>query len=401
MEMEGIKVIEEKCIGCELCIRACPYGAVEVVNQLAVIKANCNLCGVCVSACKWGAIIISAPPKEAVEKVSTEQYRGVWIFAEQRQGKLSGVVYELLGEGKKLAQTLGEQLGAVLLGYRMGDLASQLIAYGADKVYFMEAPELEMFGDDFYAEAVTYLIRRYRPSIFLAGATSVGRSFIPKVAVMLGTGLTADCTGLEIDPQSRLLLQTRPAYGGNIMATIICSQYRPQMATVRPKVMKPATKEENRRGEIISVTMDGKPTVRTRILQVVKMLEETVNLSEADIVVSGGRGLGDPKNFQLVRDLAKVLVGAVGASRAAVDAGWISYPHQVGQTGKTVCPKLYIACGISGAIQHLVGMQSSKVIVAINKDPEAPIFQVANYGIVGDVLEILPILTNEFKKYLQ
>lgn len=401
MEMEGIKVIKEKCIGCELCIRACPYGAVEVVNKLAVIKANCNLCGVCVSACQWGAIIISAPPKEAVEKVSTDQYRGVWIFAEQRQGKLSGVVYELLGEGKKLAQTLGEQLGAILLGYRMGDLASQLIAYGADKVYFMEAPELESFGDDFYAEAVTYLIRRYRPSIFLAGATSVGRSFIPKVAVMLGTGLTADCTGLEIDSQSRLLLQTRPAYGGNIMATIICSQHRPQMATVRPKVMKPATKEENRRGEIISVTMDGKPNVRTRILQVVKMLEETVNLSEADIVVSGGRGLGDPINFQLVRDLAKVLVGAVGASRAAVDAGWISYPHQVGQTGKTVCPKLYIACGISGAIQHLVGMQSSKVIVAINKDPEAPIFQIANYGIVGDVLEILPILTNEFKKYLQ
>jgi len=398
--MEGIQVITEKCIGCKLCVEACPYRAVEVINKLAVIKENCNLCGACVPACKYQAIIITARKEAVAEKIVLEGYQGVWIFAEQRQGKLSGVVYELLGEGKKLARYLGEQLNAVLLGNRVRELASELIAYGADKVYLVEAPELEQFQDDSYAQVVANLIQRYRPSIFLSGATSIGRSFIPKVAVILGTGLTADCTSLEIDSKTRLLLQTRPAFGGNIMATIICPQYRPQMATVRPKVMKRATKVERHQGEIIPVMMDGKPNIRTRILEVIKMVEETINLAEADIVVSGGRGLGDPKNFQLVEDLAKILGGAVGASRAAVDAGWISYSHQVGQTGKTVCPKIYIACGISGAIQHLAGMQSSEVVVAINKDPDAPIFQIADYGIVGDVLKVLPALTEEFKKSL-
>jgi electron transfer flavoprotein alpha subunit len=242
------------------------------------------------------------------------------------------------------------------------------------------------------------LIAKYKPEIVLMGATTYGRSLAPRVASRLNTGLTADCTRLDIDKEKRLLVQTRPAFGGNLMATIICPNHRPQMCTVRPKVMKPLEQDLSRIGEIIRPDITIPADVKVKIVDEVTTLCEKVNLLEADIIVAGGRGLGDPKNFALVKELADVLGGAVGASRAVVDAGWVEYSHQVGQTGKTVSPKVYFACGISGAVQHLAGMSSSDTIIAINKNPEAPIFNIATYGIVGDALEVLPALIAEFKK---
>ncbi len=275
-----------------------------------------------------------------------------------------------------------------------------LIYHGADLVYLVDDPSLKYYNDELYSDIFTNLIKIYKPEIVLMGATTYGRSLAPRVASKLNTGLTADCTRLEIDEKNRNLMQTRPAFGGNLMATIICPNHRPQMATVRPKVMKPLDKDVTRKGQIIKANVEIIKNPKTKVKDVVTTLIESVSLTEADIVVSGGRGLCDPKNFALVEELARVLGGAVGASRAAVDAGWIDYSHQVGQTGKTVGPKVYFACGISGAVQHLAGMSSSDIIIAINKDPNAPIFKAATYGIVGDVLEVLPALINEFKSRL-
>jgi electron transfer flavoprotein alpha subunit len=305
----------------------------------------------------------------------------------------------MLGEGRKLADCLGEKLLAVLIGHEMHAKAETLVKFGADKVVYMDGPNCAHFQDDVYAQLVTRFIQSEKPSIFLAGATAIGRSFVPKVAAQVQGGLTADCTKLEIDTEKRLLLGTRPAFGGNLMATIICPHFRPQMATVRHKVMKPAVLNDHRTGEVVVHNVDQQKVFsRTKIIDIVKEVESTVNITEADIIVSGGRGMQNPANFDLIRDLAEVLGAAVGASRAAVDSGWMPYSHQVGQTGKTVCPKLYIACGISGAVQHLAGMQSSDFIIAINKDPEAEIFNYANLGIVGDLFEIVPALTKAFKE---
>jgi len=391
----NIKVIQERCVGCGDCVDVCPYQAIKLVEGLAIIGKGCTLCGACLDSCKFEAILIrggsEAPPERG--------YSGVWVFAEQRDGKVNSVSYELLGEGRRLAQARGCGLSAVLLGWEIRDKAEELIKRGADKVYLVDSPRLKDFLLDGYTQALVELIQEYRPEIVLSGATSLGRSLIPRVATRLRTGLTADCTGLEIDPENGHFLQTRPAFGGNIMATIVCPHRRPQMATVRPKVMREVPIDPQRKGEVILKEI--KPDrlfSRSKLLQRVKEEGETANIAEADVIVSGGRGLGDPSNFALIEELAKALEGAVGASRAAVDAGWIPYSHQVGQTGKTVCPKLYIACGISGAIQHLVGMQSAKVIVAINKDPEASIFKVATYGIVGDLFQVIPALIKRIKR---
>ncbi len=394
----SIKVIKDKCIGCKLCIKSCPFGIITVDNKLAMIGEGCNLCGACVPSCKFGAIVIE---REQVVLKDYSGYRGVWVFAEQRKGKVEGVAYELLGEGRKLADRLQVPLSAVLLGQNVAEQATELIAHGADKVYLYDDPVLANFQDDTYGEVFIKLVEEEKPEIILIGATSIGRSLAPKIALRVRTGLTADCTGLEVDTLNRNLLQTRPAFGGNIMATIICPNYRPQMATVRHKVMKKAVRQADHKGEIIKKQFDFTAiSIKTKVLNIVEEVTKTINIAEADIIVSGGRGMGGPENFKLLEELAQVLGGAVGSSRAAVDAGWMPYSHQVGQTGRTVCPKLYIACGISGAIQHLVGMQSSDVIVAINKDAQAPIFKLATFGIEGDVLQVVPALTKQFKKVL-
>lgn len=394
----GIRIIEENCTGCAVCVRACPFSAIKMENDKAVILDNCTLCGSCADACKFDAIDFQDERGTGMGDLSS--YRDVWVFAEQKDGVIDSAAFELLGVGRHLADQLGQDLAAILIGNKVRPLAQQLIAYGADKVYWLDHADLERFNDELYADNLSYLIERYRPNIVLLAATVYGRSLGPRVAARIGTGLTADCTGLKIDADTRNLMQTRPAFGGNLMATIICPDHRPQMATVRPRVMKPLEPDSERSGRILRQQAQLKQDLKTRVLQVVEEAGETVNLLEADIIVSGGRGLGDPKNFALIEELAQTLGGAVGASRAAVDAGWIPYSHQVGQTGKTVGPKVYFACGISGAVQHLAGMSSSDIIVAINKDPDAPIFKVATYGIVGDVLEILPLITKEFKKAL-
>jgi electron transfer flavoprotein alpha subunit len=378
---------------------SCPFTAIVMKEGKAFITEYCQLCRACLGACPEGAIreVLEEGETEASQERRAGDYSGVWIFAEQRGGRVASVAYELLGAGRRLADDRRAQLSAVLMGASEPE-ARELIRWGADRVYLSDNPAYETFNDEPCAELLSLLIKEHRPEIVLAGATPIGRSFFPRVAAKLRTGLTADCTSLEIDGETGNLLQIRPAFGGNIMATILCPNNRPQMATVRPRVMKPGTYDEGRTGEIIHVEAEGL-TSRTKVLETIKEVSDvTVNLHEADIIVSGGRGLGDRKGFKLLGELAEVLGGALGASRAAVDEGWIPYSHQVGQTGKTVCPKIYIACGISGAVQHLVGMQSSDIIIAINKNPEAPIFNVANYGIVGDVYEIVPMLIKKIKE---
>ena len=390
----GIQVDLDKCVGCGDCIPSCPFGLLEIVDEKVQVKDGCTLCGACQEACDYEAILIETV---AEAPAASDDYRGIWVFAEQRDGKLKSVAYELLSKGRKLADTLGIELCAVCFGHGI-DEVNQLIAYGADKVYLIVNPALADFQEDLYAGKLVELIREYKPEIVIAGATSLGRSFIPRVAAILRTGLTADCTGLEIDLETRLLLQTRPTFGGNIMATIICQTKRPQMSTVRPRVFKKNTPDKRRKGQIIKVDLDKEGiTSRTKLLSFIDDITEAVKLDEADIIVSGGRGLGKAENFRLLEELANVMGAALGSSRPPVDDGWISYPHQVGQTGKTVCPKLYVACGISGAVQHLAGMQTSDIIVAINDDPNAPIFEVATYGIVGDLFKVVPMLIDKLK----
>jgi len=392
-----IKLIREKCIGCGVCSSVCPFSAIKIVDKLAVIDLDkCNLCGACVSACKFEAILI----EKKKEKKDLSSYKGVWVFSEQKNGEIAPVVFELLGKAQELAKDLNTYVGAVLLGYRIKERAPQLFARGAEKVFLVDNEALKNYVAENYTKVITQLIRKYKPEIFLAGATTTGRSLVSRIAVNIYTGLTADCTGLDIDKEKKILIQTRPAFGGNIMAQIITPNHRPQMATVRHKVMPEAEFISDRKGEVIEESFISSEIEdkRVKFIDFVKEELSTVNLAEADIIVSGGRGLGGSENFRLIEELAQALGGAVGASRAAVDAGWISYSHQVGQTGRTVSPKIYIACGISGQVQHLVGMQSSKVIIAINKDPSAPIFKVATYGIVGDLFEVVPALIKKIRE---
>lgn len=493
--MEGINVLIEACTGCGVCIRACPYKAIEMREKKAWITEKCTLCGACVEVCPWKAIVIAG--WKPLPRDDLSQFRGICVLVEHRFGKLSPVVAELIGAARELKRQLeaipdstetkafggtvphrgGESragikprggeassaeinprvgeassagikprtgeasrtviqpraglphpreftapsedthraeiptrheiepssespyhpVSALLLGTDVQPLVEELFSHGVDEVWLLDKPGIDPFAEDILADLSARAIRDQKPEIVLGGGTVMGRSLLPRVAARLRTGLTADCTELSIDPGTGLLRQTRPAWGGNIMATILCEGSRPQMATVRHKVMKPAPKEPGRTGRVVE--LDYKvPASALEILEFVEDTSQKVDLTEADFIVSGGRGLGDPKNFSYIDELARAVGGTVGASRAAVDAGWIPYPHQVGQTGKTVNPKVYIACGISGAVQHQVGMKSSDVIIAINKDPNAPIFSIAHYGIVGDLFQVIPELIRQLRK---
>jgi len=393
-----LEISAELCTGCGSCIEACPFGALSLEGDILVVNDQCTFCGACIDLCPVEALHIERPTAEAQREVSA--YRGVWVWVEQFQGRACSISWEMLGQARRLASQLGVPLTACVLGQDVEHVAGEAIAYGADRVFLVDDPTLASYRTDPYAAVLLSLAREHRPEIFLLGASARGRDLAGAVATDLHTGLTADCTGLDVDPETRLLRQTRPAFGGNIMATIICQRHRPQMATVRHRVFEVPPADPTRSGQIVRL-----PAVlpeETIASQVVDFVLEAgqVNLADARTIVTGGRGVGGPEGFHPLQELADVLGGALGASRAAVDAGWISYAHQVGQTGRTVKPDLYVACGVSGAIQHLAGMQTSKVIVAINKDPEAPIFNVASYGIVGDLCEIVPALTAEFRKRL-
>jgi electron transfer flavoprotein alpha subunit len=339
-----------------------------------------------------------------------KEYKGVFVFAQQVDNKLSNIAFELVGKGKSLANDLGETVTAVLVGYQVKDLADQLAEYGADKVIVVDDPELKEYRTEPYTHALSEVINKYKPEIFLIGATAIGRDLGPRVCARIHTGLTADCTKLDIGDfplqaipgQEQLhnqLLMTRPAFGGNTIATIACPQFRPQMATVRPGVMQKNPKQPGRKCEVEEFNPGFVPNdLYVEILDVVKKVENTVDIQDAKILVSGGRGVGSPENFKILDDLAAAIGGTVSCSRAVVDAGWKPKDLQVGQTGKTVRPKVYFAIGISGAIQHLAGMEESDLIIAINKDDSAPIFDVADYGLVGDLNKIVPLLTEKIKE---
>jgi electron transfer flavoprotein alpha subunit len=397
--MAKLLIDNDTCTGCESCIPACPFGALSMKEEIAVVDEKCTFCGACVDVCPVSAITLEKEEKAVT--IDPGAYKNVWVFIEHEHGKVSTVSFELLGEGRKLADALGCHLCGMIFGDGVEGLVKEAIAYGAETVYVTESPILEQYRADPYACAAVNLIRKYKPEIVLFGATTQGRDFAGTVATTLEVGLTADCTGLDIDPETKYLRQTRPAFGGNIMATILdYPNYRPQMSTVRPKVFAMPQRDDSRKGEVIREPLPmTEEQVRTKVLEFIKGTE-AVNLVDAEIIVSGGRGLGNAESFKVIRELAEVLGAAVGASRATVDSGWISYEHQVGQTGRTVRPKIYIACGISGAIQHQAGMKTSDIIVAINKDLEAPIFKIATYGIVGDLFTIVPMLKEEFKKRL-
>ncbi len=344
--------------------------------------------------------------------MALEEYKGVYVFAQQVDNKLSSIAFELIGKGKDLAKDLGTEVTAILAGYQVADLADELAAYGADKVIVIDDPELKEYRTEPYAHAVASVIKEFKPDIVLVGATAIGRDLGPRVSARVHTGLTADCTQLDIgdfplvalpgkEQLHNQLLMTRPAFGGNTIATIACPNFRPQMATVRPGVMQKLPKQEGAKAEIINYNPGFTPDNKyVEILKVVKAVTDTVDIMDAKILVSGGRGVGSAENFKLLEDLAAVLGGTVSCSRAVVDAGWKPKDLQVGQTGKTVRPHVYFAIGISGAIQHLAGMEESDIIIAINKDETAPIFEVADYGIVGDLNKIVPALTASLKTEL-
>lgn len=391
-----ISIHQDLCKGCGKCLKACPFEAIYLLNKKAKLNERCTGCGACVDSCPFEAI---EGIDESSDNLDLTAYQGVWVFAEQRDGKLMPVTIELLGEGKLLAQEIGTDLSAILCGDNVSALAEELTAYGADKVYLMDAPELKNYTNDAYTRVIHSAIVEYKPEILLLGATHIGRDLGPSLAVKCGTGLTADCTQLEIDPEDKKLRQTRPAFGGNLMATIICPNHRPQMATVRPGVMKKANYDGSRQGNIEKLPVNFENgELRIQVMEVVRNIRESISLSDAKIIVCGGRGIGGPEGFSLLQELADVLGGTIASSRACVDAGWIEHSYQVGQTGTTVRPRLYIACGISGAIQHLAGMQDSDCIVAINKNEHAPIFEAADYGIVGDLHKVIPAMLEALRR---
>ncbi len=382
-----ISLISEKCTGCSQCVKGCLFGGIIVDNKTPVLTDFCTACGACVDICKAGAIEASGEMR--ARKQNLEEYSGIWVIAEQRNGNIQNVTHELLGKARELAETRECEVCAVVMGHGLNGAGEELISHGADRVYVSDAEFLGRYRTIPYERVISDLINKNRPEVILFGATSMGRDLAPRLANRFRTGLTADCTGLNISPEGELL-QTRPAFGGNIMASIATPDHRPQMATVRPGVMSSSFLAE-RKGEKIAVDVEKKETDDfVEILKIIKKEKRNVDLEKAKVIVAGGRGLGDQENFKMLEDLAKIFSGEVGASRGAVEEGWAPQTRQIGQTGKTVRPSLYIACGISGAVQHLAGMESSDVIIAINKDPNAPIVKAANYALVGDLKRVIP-----------
>jgi electron transfer flavoprotein alpha subunit len=395
----SIIIDDELCTGCESCVSSCPFGGIEIVENVAVITGDCTLCGACVDACPVEAITLER--EEYIDKVDKSLFKGVWVIAEHFQGIIHKVVYQLLSKGRELADNIGVSLTLVILGDGFDKILESFGEYGVDEVIYINSSLLKNYYSDLYVNTLSQLIEDRKPEIILIGATPTGRDFAPRIAKKLNAGLTADCTGLEIEEETKNLLQTRPTFGGNIMATIRTPTSRPQMATVRPGIFK-INKVSKQKPKITKIDKDfiEKDSV-AKILKIVKKEKEKINLEDAEIIVAGGRGVGSKENFKIIEDLAKVLGAEMGGSRVTIELNWLDQDRQVGQTGKTVSPKLYIACGISGAIQHLVGMENSEIIVAINKDPHAPIFGVAHYGIVGDLHKVIPILIDEIRKTKQ
>jgi electron transfer flavoprotein alpha subunit len=394
-----LKIDSGKCNACGLCKKSCPFGAIDVEDEVAQVNELCTLCGACVNVCPQDALAIE---RRQVSVEELTQFKGVFIWAEcEPRGETYApkkVAYEILTQGRKLADDLGEHLVAVVLGDdRLSDIES-LCHHGADRVLCCRHDLLNRYSSDGFTNVIAAVIAKEKPSVFLYGATTNGRDLAPRVAARMRLGLTADCTQLGID-SDRQLVQTRPAFGGNIMATIISPYTRPQTATVRPNVFAAAEADSSRPVNIeeVPVTLN-KANIRTRVVEEIRLESEAERIEEANIIVSAGRGCQDPVNLDAVRELARKLGGVLAGSRAIVELGWIPHSLQVGQSGTTVGPELYIAIGISGAVQHVVGMSSSKKIIAINKDPNAPIFKIADLGIVGDAQVIIPKLINEIER---
>ncbi|HEX7627834.1 MAG TPA: electron transfer flavoprotein subunit alpha [Candidatus Methanoperedens sp.] len=394
MNDKGEPVINvEKCIGCRRCVKICPAEALEMFYTPEELKILAQI-----AASAKGTDTKEVSIEEAAAAAEIKEYRGVWVFVEHTEGEPATVSWELLGEGAKLAKTLGVSLCSVVIGDKVEHLCHESFAYGASIVYLLDSPVFHYYRTETYYKAICYLVKKYKPEILLMGATGLGRDLAGAVATKLNTGLTADCTGLDVDDKG-YLLQTRPAFGGNIMATIFTERTRPQMSTVRPHVMLLPCKDTSHKGEIIRESFAiNEDDVAVKVLEVITDQRAECDLAAAEVIVSGGRGMQGTENFGMLQQLADELGGVVGCSRAVVEAGWMPAERQVGQTGKTVRPKIYIACGISGAIQHLVGMQSSDVIIAINQDKNAPIFEVATYGIVGDVFQVVPAIIDHIRE---
>jgi electron transfer flavoprotein alpha subunit len=382
------------CDACKLCIKACPYGAIELKDGSAYILERCTSCGACLEVCPKAVVLTDFEPRQIPDFSDRE---GVWVFAEQREGHLTRVSLELLGKARELAAELGQEVSAVLLGHQISDLTGTLVEYGADTVYYTDHEALKNYRPNAYTKVIEELVNQHKPNIFLMGATHIGRDLAPRVSRRVAVGLTADCTELSIDSKEAILLQIRPAFGGNVMATIANRYSRPQMATVRPGVMEMHKKPG--KGNVIeykAVLFENE--IKTRVLKVVKEKKKGIDLSEASVIVAGGRGVGDANGFDILRELAEVMDGQVAGTRVTVEEGWIPPENQVGQTGRTVRPDIYIACGISGAVQHRAGMMNSRYIIAINTEPRAPIFQVADWGIVADLFDVVPEITRQLKE---
>ncbi|BBO91823.1 electron transfer flavoprotein subunit alpha [Desulfosarcina ovata] len=380
------------CDGCRRCVRACPYDAIAIEDGKANILERCTNCGACLAECKNRAIQSDAVPKEIPD---FSDHEGVWVYAEQRDGVLAKVTLELLGIAQELGQERRQKVSAVLIGDRLENLTHDLIRHGADQVFLAEDPCLQPYRTLAHVKIMEDLINEHKPEILLIGATHIGRDLAPRLSRRVGVGLTADCTALSIDPEEKILLQTRPAFGGNVMATIANRYSRPQMATVRPGVMEART-DEAKAGTIIhcEVQLD-EADIKTKVLEMFEEKRKHAPITDSKVIVAGGRGVNGEAGFQMLRTLADLLDGEVAGTRVVAEQGFVPADCQVGQTGKTVRPEIYIACGISGAIQHRAGMMNSRFIIAINKDPDAPIFKVADWGIIGDLHDVVPELVRQ------